>query len=94
MKAAGLVGVALEVRKALTTIQDKEARAPAGSLVVSGTLAEQLVRELGVEAAPGAVVVREAATAAGAEVVMRVLAGDPARPRTRSFGRPTASEYR
>ena len=44
---------------------------------MSGTLAEQLVRELGVEAVPGAVVVREAATAAGAEVVVRVLAGDP-----------------
>ena len=77
MKAAGLAKVALEVRKALTTIQDKAARAPVGPLVVSGTLAEQLVRELGAGAAPGAVVVREAPTAAGAEAVVRVLAGDP-----------------
>ena len=77
MKAAGLAEVVLEVRKALTTIQDKEARAPIGPLVVSGALAEQLVRELGAGAVPGAVVVGEAPTAAGAEVVVRVLAGDP-----------------
>lgn len=77
MKAAGLAEVVLEVRKALTAIQDKEARAPIGPLVVSGALAEQLVRELGAGAVPGAVVVREVPTAAGAEVVVRVLAGDP-----------------
>ena len=77
MKAAGLAEVALEVRKALTTFQDKAARAPVGPLVVGVELAEQLVRELGAGSASGAVKVRDAPRAAGAEVVVRVLAGDP-----------------
>jgi hypothetical protein len=45
--------------------------------VVSGMLAEQLARELGRGAQPGAVVVREDASVAGAEVVVRVIAGEP-----------------
>lgn len=77
MRAGGLGAVVLEARKALGTVQDKEAEVPVGPLVVSGTLAEQLARELRAGAAPGAVVVREPASAAGAEAVVRVLAGDP-----------------
>jgi hypothetical protein len=45
--------------------------------VVSGTLAEQLARELRAGAAQGAVVVREPPTAPAAEAVVRVIAGDP-----------------
>lgn len=48
-----------------------------GSLVVSGMLAEPLARELGAGALPGAVLVREGGTLAGAEVVVRVIAGEP-----------------
>ena len=48
-----------------------------GSVAVSGMLAEQLARELGAGAAPGAVSVREGAGVVGAEVVVRVIAGDP-----------------
>lgn len=59
MNARGLGAVALEARKALATVQDKEAEVPVGLLVVSGTLAEQLARELRAGAVPGAVVVRE-----------------------------------
>jgi hypothetical protein len=102
VKTGGLGAVVLEARKALTTVQDKEAHAPVGPLVVSGTLAEQLARELGAGAAPGAVVVRELDVASkrsgreadalsvlgatgsrasgfrsGAEVVVRIIAGDP-----------------
>ena len=40
-------------------------------------LAEQLARELGVDAEPGAVVVRNPPSIGGAEVVVRVIAGDP-----------------
>jgi hypothetical protein len=77
VKAGGLGAVALEARKALTKMQDAEADAPVGPLVVSGTLADQLARELRVGAAPGAVVVQERPSAAAAEVVIRVVAGDP-----------------
>jgi hypothetical protein len=48
-----------------------------GSVVVSGMLAEQLARPLGAGAEPGAVVAREGMSVAGAEVVVRVIAGDP-----------------
>jgi hypothetical protein len=40
-------------------------------------LAEQLARQLGAGAEPGAVTAREGASVAGAEVVVRVIAGDP-----------------
>jgi hypothetical protein len=59
VKSAGVAAVALEARKAVATVQNKEAHAPVGPLVVCGALAEQLARELRVGAAPGAVVVRE-----------------------------------
>jgi len=77
VKRAGLTAVALEAREALRTVQDKKAQDPVGAVVVSGTLAEQLARELGAGAAPGTVVVREPPSVAGAEVVVRVIAGDP-----------------
>jgi hypothetical protein len=48
-----------------------------GALVVSGMLAEPLARELGAGAAPGAVLVREGGTLTGAEVAVRVMAGEP-----------------
>ena len=71
------MAVALEAREALKTAGDTKTQDPVGAIVVSGTLAEQLVRELGAGAGPGAVVVREPPSVAGAEVVVRVLAGDP-----------------
>jgi hypothetical protein len=77
VKTRGLGAVALEARRALTAVQDRESHVPVGPLVVSGTLAEQLTRELRAGAAPGAVVVREPPSAEAAEVVVRVIAGDP-----------------
>ncbi len=77
MKKGGLTAVALEAREALRTVQDKKAQDPVGAVVVSGTLAEQLARELSVGAEPGAVVVRDPPSIAGAEVIVRVIAGDP-----------------
>ena len=74
----GLTAVALEAREALRTTQEKKAQAPVGAVVVSGMLAEQLARELGMGAEPGAVVVeRRLRASRGAEVVVRVIAGDP-----------------
>lgn len=77
MRRVGLTAVALEAREALRTMQEKKALAPVGVVVVSGTLAEQLARELGMDAEPGAVVVRDPPSIVGAEVVVRVIAGDP-----------------
>ncbi len=74
---AELTAFALEAREALRTTQEKKAQAPVGAVVVSGMLAEQLARELGMDAEPGAVVVRNPPSLGGAEVVVRVIAGDP-----------------
>ena len=74
---AGLTAVALEAREAVRAMQEKKARAPVGAVVVSGMLAEQLARELSVDAASSAVVVRDPPSIIGAEVVVRVIAGDP-----------------
>ena len=73
----GLAAVVLEAREALRTASDTKAKDPVGAIVVSGTLAEQLARELGAGAESGAVVVREPPSLVGAEVVVRVIAGDP-----------------
>jgi hypothetical protein len=66
----------LEGRKLWSALLDEPVTAP-GGLVVSGMLAEQLARELGSGAVPGAVVTREGTSVAGAEVAVRVIAGDP-----------------
>lgn len=62
--------------KLLGALRD-EAASGTGSVVVSGMLAEPLARELGAGAAPGAVLVREGGALAGAEIAVRVIAGDP-----------------
>ena len=77
MNRAELTAVALEAREALRTMQEKKAEVPVGSVVISGMLADQLARELGRGAEPGAVVVRDPPGIVGAEVVVRVIAGDP-----------------
>jgi hypothetical protein len=50
---------------------------PAGPIAVSGMLAEQLAKELSTGARPGSVVVGAQETAKSAEVLVRVVAGDP-----------------
>ena len=74
--AAGARQGLLEGRKLWSTLLD-EPVTPSGGILVSGMLAEQLVRELGSGAAPGTVSTREGTSVAGAEVVVRVIAGDP-----------------
>ena len=74
--AAGARQGLLEGRKLWSTLLD-EPVTPSGGIVVSGMLAEQLVRELGSGAAPGTVLTREGTSVAGAEVTVRVIAGDP-----------------
>ena len=77
MSAVGLRILAQEIRSVVETARFELAPAHAGPIVVSGTLAEQLARELGAGAEPGAVVVDDGAQVFAAEVVVRVLAGEP-----------------
>ncbi len=61
----------------MQTARHELSPASAGPIVVSGMLAEQLARELGADAAAGAVIVDDGAPLSGAEVLVRVLAGEP-----------------
>jgi hypothetical protein len=48
-----------------------------GPVAVSGMLAEQLAKELGAGAAPGAVLVHDVSTVPFADVLVRIIAGEP-----------------
>ncbi|MGH3077909.1 MAG: hypothetical protein ACRDPZ_06960 [Gaiellaceae bacterium] len=74
--AAGIRQGLLEGRSLWSELQDAPA-GPPGTVLVSGMLAEQLARQLGAGAEPGAVTARDGSSVAGAEVVVRVIAGDP-----------------
>ena len=73
---AGIRQGLLEGKGLWSELRDEPARAE-GAVVVSGMLAEQLARQLGAGAEPSAVVAREGGSVARAEVVVRVIAGDP-----------------
>lgn len=69
-----------EVRGLVDAIRAESEPEDTGPIVVSGMLCEQLARELGVGARPGAVVVDEAgAGRRRAEVRVHVMAGEPSR---------------
>lgn len=76
MRAHEVRGGVLEGRRLVSALRDEPTRG-VGAVVVSGMLAEPLARDLGRGAEPGAVLVREGGTLAGAEVVVRVIAGEP-----------------
>ena len=77
MKTPALGALLVEARNVVHAIRD-ERRAPrVGPVVVSGMLAEQLARELGAGAEPGSVVVGDEPARVGAQVAVRVIAGDP-----------------
>lgn len=77
MRRPGL-GIALaEARSAWSAVQSEIDRSEAGAVAVSGVLADQLARELGVGAEPGAVGTVEGVVLEGAAVAVRVLAGEP-----------------
>ncbi|HXG77374.1 MAG TPA: hypothetical protein VNJ53_12470, partial [Gaiellaceae bacterium] len=75
MNAAAARAALLEGKDLLAALR-AESRRRAGPLGVSGVLAEQLARELGAGAEPGAVVV-EPRSVRGLEVLVRIVAGDP-----------------
>jgi hypothetical protein len=76
VNATGLRLGVFEARKLMSTLGEAAAT-DVGAVVVSGMLAEPLARELSRGAQPGAVLVREGGSLAGAEVVVRVMAGEP-----------------
>ncbi len=75
MSAAGFRALAYEARSVVQTMRHELLPASVGPIVVSGVLAEQLARELGVDAEPGAVIVGGGSM--GAEVLVHVIAGEP-----------------
>lgn len=77
MSAAGIRSLVEEARRVGFTVREHLEPEPAGHLAVSGMLAEQLAKELVVGAEPGAVVVGGAEHAGRAEVLVRIVAGDP-----------------
>lgn len=76
MRAHEVRGGVLEGRRLVSALRG-EPTGGVGAVVVSGMLAEPLARDLGRGAEPGAVLVREGGALAGAEVVVRVIAGEP-----------------
>ena len=77
MKPAAVMAVVGELRSLRQTLVEEVAPARPGPIVVSGVLAEQLAKELGAGAAPGAVVVGTGQPRADAEVLVHIIAGDP-----------------
>jgi hypothetical protein len=77
VSAAGIRVLVQEARTVGATLSAEESPLPVGPVGVSGMLAEQLAKELGAGASPGAVVVGGAELVERAEVLVRVVAGDP-----------------
>ena len=77
MSAAGFRALVGEVRSVGTTLTTEVDPASVGPIAVSGMLAEQLAKELSAGAEAGAVVVGGAELAGRAEVLVRIVAGDP-----------------
>jgi hypothetical protein len=71
--ARALVG---EIRAVANVVRHESSPSSAGPIVVSGMLADQLAKELAGGARPGAVLAAAGAPTA-AEVLVRVIAGDP-----------------
>lgn len=77
MSAAGFRALAYEARSVVETARHELSPASVGAVVVSGMLAEQLTRELGADAVPGAVTADDGVRVPASEVLVRVVAGEP-----------------
>ena len=77
MSADGFRALVGEIRSLGTVLTSDDDTASVGPVGVSGMLAEQLVKELGAGAAPGGVVVGGVELLDRAEVLVRIVAGDP-----------------
>jgi hypothetical protein len=77
VRAAGVRALVDELRSVGTTLTSDADSESVGPVCVSGMLAEQLVKELAAEASPGAIVVGGSELVRRAEVLVRIVAGDP-----------------
>ena len=77
MRAADVRAFVGELKGLGFAVRDEIEPRRAGPIVVSGVLAEQLAKELGAGALPGAVVVASNADLAHAAAHVRIVAGDP-----------------
>lgn len=77
MSAAAVRSLVDEARRVAFQVRDDLHEESVGQVAVSGMLAEQLVKELGAGAEPGSVLVGGAEAATRAEVLIRIVAGDP-----------------
>lgn len=77
MRATDLRAFVGEARGLGSALRQEIAPKHVGQVVVSGVLAEQLAKELGADASPGAVTLRMGAMPANAAVLVHVIAGDP-----------------
>ena len=77
MNAASVRAIVGEARGLAFAVRDEIDMPHVGPIVVSGMLAEQLAKELGAGAAPGAVVVAGAVPPGRPEAHVRIIAGDP-----------------
>jgi hypothetical protein len=77
VSAVGIRALAAELRTVGTTITADLHPEDVGAVAVSGMLAEQLAKELAAGAEPGTVVVGGLEFVARAEVLVRIVAGDP-----------------
>ncbi len=77
MSAADARAFVGELKGLAFAVRDEVEPRHVGPIVVSGVLAEQLAKELGAGAEPGAVVVASHAEYANAAVQLRIIAGDP-----------------
>lgn len=77
MSVAGVRSLADEARRVGLAVREDASPDPAGPIAVSGMLAEQLAKELSAGADTGAVVMAGAEAARRAEVLVRIVAGDP-----------------
>jgi hypothetical protein len=77
VNVAAVAALAREARSAASALRRESAGGSAGFVSVSGVLADQLARELGAGAEPGAVRVGGDSPHPGAEALVRVIAGDP-----------------
>ena len=77
MKGGGVTALLGELRSVGGTLNEELAPRHSEPVIVSGVLAEQLAKELGAGARPGAVEVGTEKLRAGVEGLVHVLAGDP-----------------
>lgn len=77
MSPSGFRALVDEARRVGFAVREEAGPEPAGPIAVSGMLAEQLVKELSLGADVGSVVVGGPELAGRAEVLIRIVAGDP-----------------